>query len=180
YDNAERAVRYEYDGGGRLSRVTGADGIVRRYTYTDRDQMSRIVEPEMTIENTYDTDGRCIRQVDTFPDDAEPLTFDFKYRVEGNEVVQAESTRSDGTWSRYTFKGRYSTSETWGATGTERASFTYERDPVTNIVTSLTVTCPDRTGRPLRHSSIVRPGDEDRIKWDLLQTHCSWNRPRER
>jgi hypothetical protein len=60
-----------------------------------------------------------------------------------------------------------------------RAS-TYERDPATNTITALTVTCPDRTGRPLRHSSLIRGGNEEWIKRDLLQTHCSWRARRGR
>ncbi len=63
--------------------------------------------------------------------------------------------------------------------GSESATFTYERDPATNAVTSLTLTCPDRTGRPLRHSSLVRNNNEDWIKWDLMQTRCSLNTRRQ-
>jgi hypothetical protein len=92
--------------------------------------------------------------------------------------VETTSTRSDGTWSRYVFdERRYATSERWGANGIERATITYERDPSTGSETALTVTCPDRFGQPLRHRNIVRPGTEESVKWDLLQTHCSW-RPR--
>jgi hypothetical protein len=89
--------------------------------------------------------------------------------------VQTDSDRSDGTWLRYTWDARlYATSETWGRDGMEPAVFTFGRDPAANTVTSLTVTCPDRTGRPLRHSSFVGPGREDDVKWDILTTHCSW------
>jgi hypothetical protein len=76
---------------------------------------------------------------------------------------------------RYTWGASgYPTAETWGRQGMEPAIFTYDRDPATNTVTSLTVTCPDRTGRPLRHSSLVQPGREDEVKWNILTTHCSW------
>ena len=43
-------------------------------------------------------------------------------------------------------------------------------------MTALTLTCPDRRGQPLKHTSIVSDGNEDAIKRDLLQTHCSWQR----
>jgi hypothetical protein len=56
----------------------------------------------------------------------------------------------------------------------EPTTILYDRDQVTNLVTGLTVTCPDRTGRPLRHESLVKPGWEEWTRWDLLQTHCSW------
>ncbi len=86
-----------------------------------------------------------------------------------------ERGKSD-TWGR----DRYSTTETWGRDGVQPAVFTYDRDPESNIVTGLTLTCPDRTGRPLKHSSVVHPGREDWIKWDLLNTHCSWTARRSR
>lgn len=175
YDSTQHEVRYEYDVKGRLSRVIGSDSAIRRYTYTPKDQVATIVEPGTDIENSYDADGRCIRQVNRFPD-AEPYVFDFSYRVEGGAVVQADTKTSDETWSRYTFTNGYVTRETWERTGLQPALFTYDRDATTNAITALTVTCPDRTGRPLRHSSIVTDGNEEWIKWGLLQTHCSWRR----
>ncbi|MCA1562617.1 MAG: hypothetical protein LC804_20915 [Acidobacteria bacterium] len=137
--------------------------------------MATIVDPGIAIENAYDADGRCIRQTNRFPDKPQPFIYELTYRTEAGAIVQTDTTQSDGTWSRYTFNGnRYTTTETWGRAGVEPAVFTYERDPATNAITALTVTCPDRTGRPLRHSSLVREGNEDWIKRDLLQTHCSW------
>jgi len=177
YTSTNDEVGYEYDGRGRLSRVNAKDGTTHRYTYTDRDLMSTIEEPGTTIENIYNDDGRCIRQVNRYPGDAEPLTFTFAYAIKGNAVVETNTTRSDGTWSRYTFgENRYTTSESWGSTDLEPATILYERDQATSVVTALTVTCPDRTGRPLRHMSLVKPGGEEWIKWDLLQTHCSWRK----
>jgi YD repeat-containing protein len=174
YTGTGDEVRYEYAHGGRLARVTARDGTTRRYTYTDRDQMATIDEPATTIENVYNGDGRCIRQVNRFPGDAEPYTFDFTYTITGNAVVETHTSRSDGTWSRYTFgENMHTTSERWGSEGMEAATITYERDPATSIVTALTVTCPDRTGRPLRHMSLVKPGWEEWTKRDLLETYCS-------
>jgi YD repeat-containing protein len=178
YDSTPHEVRYEYDAAGRLSRVVGHDGAVRRYTYTPRDQMATIVEPGTDIENIYDAAGLCIRQVNGFPDNeaAEPYIFDFTYRIENRAVVQTDTKRSDGTWTTYAFKDRYVTAEAWGGGSLQAASFTYERDAATNAIAALTLTCPDRTGRPLRHSSIVRDGNEEWIKEDLVRTHCSWRR----
>jgi YD repeat-containing protein len=177
YDNRGRQVVYEYDVNGRLSRVVGDDGAIRRYTYTPKDQMATIVEPGTDIENQYDADGRCTRQINRFPDD-DPYVFDFSYDVERGKVVRVRTQRSDGTWSTVAFNGSYSIAETWGSDGQQPAEFTYERDATTKAVTALTVTCPDRTGRPLRHSSVVRDGNEEQVKWDILQTHCSWRRAR--
>jgi YD repeat-containing protein len=167
-------VRYAYDDRGRLVTARAGDGTERRYGYSDRDEMITISDPRRSIENTFDANGRCVRQINRFPDQAEPYIYDFKYVTEGDRVVQVESRESNGTSSLYTFnKDRYTTGETESANGFTVA-FTYERDSVTNMVTALTLTCPDRRGQPLRHSSLVRPGEEGRVKEDLVRTHCSW------
>ncbi len=75
--------------------------------------------------------------------------------------MQTDTRRSDGTWTQYTFNKIGYTSETWGREGVEPATFLYERDPVSNAVVSLSLTRPDRTGRQLRHSSLVRAGNEE-------------------
>jgi len=189
YDRDNRIVRvyasnhdeahYEYDERGRLSRVTAKDGALRRYGYTDEDRMASIEDPEITITNIYDGNGRCARQLNRFPGDEETLSFQFDYALEGDRVVETTSTRSDGTWSRYRFdERRQATSETWGGNGIGPATISYERDPSTGSQTALTVTCPDRRGQPLSHASVVRPETEEWVKWDLLHTHCSF-RPRQ-
>jgi YD repeat-containing protein len=176
HDSTGQEVRYEYDERGRLGTVKAADGTERRYTYSHRDEMVGISEPRSSIENRFDDNGRCIRQVNRFPDEIEPYIFDFAYVTEGDHVIQAESRQSGGLSSVYTFnKDRYMMTETWSRADGVTASFTYERDSATNLVTALTVTCPDRRGQPLRHSSLVRAGEDERIKQDLVQTHCSWS-----
>jgi hypothetical protein len=56
-------------------------------------------------------------------------------------------------------------------------AFEYDALNRVTIVTALTVTCPDRTGRPLPHSSQVTPATKDWVEWDLLQMHCfGWRR----
>lgn len=174
-DSTGRAVRYEYDDAGRLIRVTATDGTAHRYTYTERDQMATIVDPGATVENAYDANGRCIRQVNWVPDELEPYTVDFTYRMHGAAVVEARSTRSDGTWLKYAFGDKGDAiSETWGRRGSPPAIVTYTRDPGTRVLTSVTVTCPDKTGRSLPHSKAITPASEEVTKRDLLQTQCSW------
>jgi YD repeat-containing protein len=179
WTSTKHEVRYDYDARGRLERVTAGDGTTRRYTYTDLDELATIDEPGTSIENVYEN-SRCVRQINRYPH-GEPLVFTFTYHLENNKVVRTDSTRSDGIWTRYTWDGdRRSTSETHGYAGREPAIFAYERDPVTGRVTSVTLTCPDRRGAPLRHTSVIRPGEEERIKQNLLDTHCHWNRWRRR
>jgi hypothetical protein len=129
-------------------------------------------EPGKVTINRFDRNGRVIHQVTALDGDPVMYTFTFKYRVDGDRVVQSESERWDGSWSRYEYNAdRYVIAETQGA-GDSELRFTYERDPETNAVASLTLTCPDRRGQPLRHFSIVRD-NEEWIKWDLMQSRCS-------
>jgi YD repeat-containing protein len=180
YSSDKREVHYQYDDRGRLTTVTSSDGPIRRYTYTALDELATISEPGTSIENIYES-GRVVRQINRFEDGAQPYTFDFTYQVTAGVLVRTTSRQSDGSWKEYTWsRDRYSTSETWGRDGVQPAVFTYDRDPASNIITALTLTCPDRTGRPLRHSSLVRPGRQDWIKQDLLSTHCSWSDRRSR
>jgi YD repeat-containing protein len=174
YASTTAEVRYEYDARGRLALVNSQGVVTHRYTYTDLDEMATIVEPGTDIENSYDG-GRCVRQVNRYNDGSPPFAFDFEYTVDRSRISEAHTRRSDGSWKRDSFNSAgFTTSETTGVAGREPASFVFQRDPVTNAVVSLTLTCPDRTGRPLRHSSVVAPGREEWIKWDLLRTHCSW------
>ena len=167
------AVEYAYDAAGRLARVTTADGRTHRYTYTDRDQMATIEDPGQTIENRYDQNGRCIKQSVHWPDGSEPLVYTFAYRLQGQDVVQTDVTQSDGLWEQYTFNAKRSAlSETWGYRKAEPTRILYDRNPDTDRVSALTVTCPDRRGLPLRHTSLVRDGDYQRIKENLVKTHC--------
>jgi YD repeat-containing protein len=173
YDQAGREVRYQYDTLGRLTRVNGLQGRVHLYSYTDRDELATIIDPGTTIENFYDDYGHCIRQVNRYPNDPDPFVFEFSYRTENGSVVQSDTKRSDDSWTRYTF-GKYKalTSEAWGEGDTDGVSITYYRDPLTNGVTRLTVTCADEEGRQLRHSSVVTSGNEEQAKHALLQAHC--------
>jgi YD repeat-containing protein len=175
YSSNRDNIRYEYDARGRLTRVSSDDGTTRRYGYTDDDQMATVEDPEIAITNTYDSDGRCTHQLDRFRGREETLAFQFDYTVQGAGVVATVSTQSDGTWSRYSFnERRQTTSETWGGEGLTPTTISYDRDPASGMETALTVTCPDRRGQPLQHRSIVRPGTEEWVKRDLLETHCSW------
>jgi len=166
----------EYKNGGRLARVTSSDGSIRRYQYNDRHELTVIEEPGTSIENHFEN-GRCVRQINRFGDGSTPYVFDFRYDVKEERVVGTESRRSDGTWVRYRWnESGAAVSESLGHDEQEAFSLTYERDATSQVVTALTLTCPDRRGQPLRHTSIVSDGNEDAIKRGLLETHCSWRR----
>jgi YD repeat-containing protein len=173
HDSSKHAVRYDYDDHGRLSDVTEGEGVHRRYDYTPKDEMSVILEPGKRIENVYE-EGRCVRQINTWPGQAAPFVFAFNYVVKDGVTIQTDVSRSDETWARFTYDGaRRVASESWGASGVPTSTFTYQRDALTHALESLTLECPGRSGALLRHSSDVRPGYEDWTKWDLVRTHCS-------
>jgi YD repeat-containing protein len=179
FASTQQEVWYAYDDRGRLIRVRSTDGSLRRYTYTPLDEMETIEDPEIRIRNTY-ASGRVVRQINLFPDDAEPLIWEFSYTLHGDTVVAAETTRSDGGWKRMTFdRGGYVVAESTRLAGTPRPAFSYTRDPVSNAITTATVECIDRRGQLARHSSIVRPGELARIEDDLVLTHCRAFPPRQ-
>jgi hypothetical protein len=173
-------VLYEYDERGRLSHSRGTDKTETFYKYTERNELTVIDADEALIENTYDQSGRVIKQVNSYPNDVdEPYTFTFAYKLVGERVAEVESKRSDGTWKRLAYGNGYILEESWGAEGYQPLTFKYERDRVTNIVTSVALTCPDRKGRPTTHSAIsVRPESEEWAKWDLVRTVCAWRQER--
>ena len=172
YDNNKNDVRYGYDGRGRLERVTSSDGSVRRYTYTDLDELETIEEPTASITNRWEG-GRCVRQVNWY-EDSEPYIFEFKYQVEGRKVHRTRISESSGYWREYAWNERgVSISETIGQKGSEPAFVMYDRDEVSGAVTSMTISCKDREGRPLRRSTSVRRGEEELLKRALVQTSCS-------
>ena len=77
------------------------------------------------------------------------------------------------------YGNRYILEESWGAEGYQPLTFKYERDRETNIVTSVTLTCPDRKGRSTTHSAVsVQPESEEWTKWDLVRTVCAWREER--
>ena len=180
YDSAGGNVTYRYDARGRLERATAGTRLFE-YTYTDRDEIETMREPGTDIENRYDANGRCTRQVNRYPD-SDPYVFDFTYMLADDRVVATKSDRSDRTWLRYAFDtASYTRAEAWGVADEEWASVQYDRDPDTHRVRSMTLTCPDRKGLPLAHSSLVHePGGEEAIKRGLLDTHCQAARMRSR
>src|SRR5688500_808749 len=180
YGSDGEDVRYEYDERGRLSRSLSGDGTDNSYKYTDRDEMTVINTAAMLIENTYDEEGRVTRQVNTYPNgEYEPYWFAFKYNVVDGRVVQSETQRADTTWSRSAYANSYTVEESWVAEGYQPLTFKYERDKVTNIITSVALTCPDRRGRLITHPAAnVQPDSEEWTKWDLVRTVCTWRRQR--
>ena len=163
-----REVRYEYDANGRLKTATAGDGPRYRYTYTDLDQLATIEEPGTSIENRY-ADGRCVHQVNRYPD-SDPYVFDFTYHIEESRIVRTETKTSDGTHKTYTWdEGRRVLTESFGRQGYEPIVLSYERAAGTSAVTALSVACPDLGGGSRRHTRPVGSGNQDRVKAELMR-----------
>ncbi len=165
YASDGRWVRYAYDDRGRLSTATASDGSEYRYTYTDLDQLATIEEPGTSIENIY-ADGRCVRQLNWYPDD-DPYVFEFAYRTENGDVVQTETRTSSGRVEilKWTEKGQV-TSEAVGKEGFDPIVFDYQRD-IEQRLTGVTVTCPDFGSGPSRRTAPVTPESKDEVKATL-------------
>lgn len=174
YDPTGRQVVYSYDARGFLTKVTSHDGVQRLYTYTEAGLLHTVTEPEIFLENTYDHNGRCIRQINRFPGRDRPFVFDFSYLVDNDRVRQSDVRRSDGTWTSSTYADDgTSIEDRWGRDGTEPTTVTYERDPTSSVVTALRLTCTSRGGMRRSYRRSMN-GNADDVIFDVLRTHCGW------
>lgn len=173
------AVAYSYDGRGRLRRSLDSAGITRLYEYDDRDRLTRIEEPGRIVENRYDAADLCVWQRVRFPRgregghaDSESYVFRFDYTMKDGRVHQTDTWESDAPPHRRVFTADgYIASEAWDFEGARAKTITYDRDPITGLVSSLTLTCG--SGRwQTRRSLTATPATQDDVKEDLLRTAC--------
>src|SRR5262245_48056428 len=135
----DQEVRYEYDEGGRLTRVEESSGTVRRYTYNVHGAMLSIDEPRWHIENSYDDGGRCVHQVTRWPDGS-ASTLDVAYKLEKGSIVEATKSWNGGPRTVYHFNGKqYLESEERDPDGGAPVVISYGRNAFSNISTGITV-----------------------------------------
>jgi YD repeat-containing protein len=137
-DSAGRVVSYAYDGSGRLITVTDAKGGITTYTYDgSSSNMLTVKDPRgvVYLTNQYDSNNRVIKQ--TLADSS---TFQFAYIVDGqNNVTQATLTDQRGYIRQTAFNSSGYTLTNTLAVGTPQQQVTtYNRDPSTNLVSSVT------------------------------------------
>lgn len=141
-DNLGRTVSYTYDAAGRLWKVRDAKGGVTEYTYDGDNRMLTIKDARgiVYLTNEYDGNGRVFRQTQ-----ADGTTYLFSYILDANGVVTAtDVTDARGIVRRFTFNASgYTLTETRAVGKPEQQTVTFERQPVTNKVTSMT----DQAGR---------------------------------
>jgi YD repeat-containing protein len=134
-DSAGRTVGYSYDGSGRLSQVTDANGGVWNYTYDSTGNMLTIQDPRgiFYLSNRYDANNRVIQQ--TGPDNKNSL---FSYTTDqNNNVTSATVTDPRGLVEQLSFDANgYITRDVFAQGKPEQQTFTYTRDPNTELVTA--------------------------------------------
>src|SRR5579864_1924051 len=135
-DNIGRTVGYSYDSQGRLTQVTDANGGIWNYTYDSNNNMLTIQDPRgiFYLSNQYDANNRVIQQ--TGPDNRNSL---FSYTTDQNgNVTQSSVTDPRGIVENLSFdSGGFLLSDTFAVGKPEQQTFTYTRDPVTELITSV-------------------------------------------
>ena len=184
YDDHDRIVRargsdgqevaYDYDAKGRLTRVTEA-AVVRAYTYDARGAMLTIDEPRWRIENSYDQDGRCVRQVTRWASGA-ISAIDVSYTVSGGRVREAAAAWHDGSKTVYHFSpDGYVELKELDPDGPAPVAIAYRREPESNFSIGVRIRCYDSRKRQLRtvQGDYV---DEDEIDEMAARTCTEWSR----
>lgn len=177
YDTLRRGVAYDYDERGRLVRAVTSDGIVRTYEYDQQDKLTAIREPGRIILNWYDAAGRWAKQVlKTSEDEAYVATA--RYIVQGSSVVETDFDEGDGLTVMRFNADHYIVSETMHSETSAPVVITYDRDPVSNVVIRLTMSCAGRSGSIVR-SLPTALADDDDAKSAAIQESCPL-RPQQR
>jgi RHS repeat-associated protein len=137
-DSIGRTVSYSYDAGGRLTQVVDANGGTWHYTYDAFNQMTAIQDARgiFYLTNQYDTNGRVLGQTQ-----GDNTNFQFSYTT---DPVTGNITRTDVTDPRGTIRSTnfnangYKTSSVFAVGQPEQQTITYNRDPNSNLVNSIT------------------------------------------
>jgi YD repeat-containing protein len=169
-----RSVSYSYDGQGRLTRAASSNGVVRSYTYGANGEMLTVDEPGRRTENTYEN-GRCVRQVTrTRSSDGTERVHSVRvfYSVRSNAVQAADVVENESYRMRFEFTNGYPVSETYDDGRGNPTQVTLERDPVTQTVTSVTVSCTGPKG-PAEATAPAANLDPDAVKASLFKQICS-------
>ena len=143
-DNIGRIVGYTYDASGRLWKVTDPAGGITEYLYDTSNRMTKITDARgiLFLTNTYDTNGRVIKQVQ-----ADSTFFQFAYTLNGSgQVTQTDVTDPRGNVRRVSFNTSGAMISDTNAVGKpEQQTVTYTRQAGTNQVLSETDALNRRT-----------------------------------
>lgn len=132
-DNIGRIISYQYDNSGRLWKVTNPEGGVTEYTYDYVSFTGNLLTIKdarniVYLTNEY-SNGRVSRQ--TMADNSVYL---FNYQTDAaGKVTRAEVTDQRSNVRRVEFSNSYITSDIVALGKPEQQTFTYQRDPSTNL-----------------------------------------------
>jgi len=176
YDTDRRSVSYRYDDRGRLVTASASDGTTRTYAYNGRDELLMVREPGRIVQNWFDDRGRVVRQeVRSSDDDDDPYVVTVRYILDGESVIQTDLEENNLlTRQRYNHD-HFMVSETLDPEGITPVTFAYQRDSVTNAVTTATMSCVTLSGSATRKVPIEAQED-DELKWDLVRENCAFLR----
>jgi len=133
-DSGGRSVSYGYDGAGRLAEVTDVRGGHSYFGYDAAGLLKTYKDPRgnVVVTNTYDSDGRVTSQKDALEHET---TFSYTAIAEG---VITDLTDPRGYVTEYEYVKGALAKQTEAAGTEEAATWTYEHDPYTMGVTSVT------------------------------------------
>lgn len=139
-DNIGRTVSYAYDSLSRLSTVTDANGGITTYTWDSANRIQSIKDARgiTYLTNAYDAADRVVTQ--TLADGG---TYTLAYSIpasggsSGPYSVTATDPRGNQRISTFNSAG-YTLTDTFAVGTPQQSTWTYVRDPVSNLPTSIT------------------------------------------
>ena len=136
-DDIGRTTGYSYNAAGYLASVTDQNGGVTSYSYDSAGRMLSFTTPNgnVHVTNQYDSNNRVTEQ--TLPDGG---IYNFAYELgSGGNVAATTMIDPRGSSCSMAFNSSgYITSDIWAMTKPEQVEDTYNRDPNTNLVSSVT------------------------------------------
>jgi YD repeat-containing protein len=173
YDSSNHVMLYTYDDAGRLVRAAGSDGTVRGYTYDDRDNLIAVRDPHRIVQNWYDAADRVVRQeVRRSESDNDPYyVAKVRYTGDGESITQTEFDEGEGVRTYRFNSDRYVVSRTLQVEGRAPVTFTYDRDPTTNTLIGVTLSCLGAAG-PVTRSVPSTSDRDERSQLGLMRAVC--------
>jgi RHS repeat-associated protein len=135
-DNSGRTVSYVYNASGYLTEFHDANGGVTKYGYDSGSRMATYTTPNGNVNanNTYDANNRVTHESE--PDGGQ---WGFSYLLNSGNVTEADVTDPRGYLHDLTFDSNaYSLSDTWAVGKPEQQTYSFSRDPNTELINSVT------------------------------------------
>lgn len=158
-DDLGRVVRYEYDAQGRLWKAFDPTEHFERYEYDSSHRMTTVIDKRgnSIAANVYDVNGRVSRQTQ-----ADGGVYGFVYTLDAGKVAQTSVTNPRGYVEQMSFNQSGYLTEVIHAQGQpEQQTYTYERNPLTNLIE--TIVDPLGRGTRITHDYLGNPTSVTRL-----------------